>query len=69
MVLDDVPHGAGVLVEPTPALHSDVLGHRDLDVVDPGAVPDRQEDGVGEAEGEQVLDRVLRQVVIDAEHL
>jgi hypothetical protein len=35
-------------------------------VVDVVAVPERLEDGVGEAEDQQVLHRLLAQVVVDA---
>ena len=43
-----------------------VSADRDLHVVDVAAVPDRLEDAVGEAEDEDVLDRLLAQVVVDA---
>ena len=42
------------------------LGHGDLHVIDVAAVPDRLEDAVGEAEHQDVLHRLLAQVVIDA---
>jgi hypothetical protein len=42
-------------------------GH--LDVVDEVVVPDRLEDPVGEAERDDVLDALLAQVVVDAEHV
>ena len=48
------------------ALQPQALGHRDLHVVDVLAVPDRLEDAVGEAEDQDVLDRLLAQVVVDA---
>src|SRR5699024_7393094 len=40
---------------------------RDLNVIDVRPVPDRLEQGIGKAQGEQVLDRFLAQVVVDAE--
>jgi hypothetical protein len=46
----------------------EVLGHRDLEVVDPLPVPQRLEQGVGEPQHEQVLDRLLAQEVVDPEH-
>ncbi len=49
--------------------HVDILGHRNLDIVDEVAVEQRIEDGVGEAEIENVLGRLLAEVVIDPEHL
>ena len=42
------------------------LGHGDLDVVHVAAIPERLEDAVAEPEDEQVADRLLAQVVIDA---
>src|SRR5882724_6382660 len=42
------------------------LGARDLHVVDEAVVPDRLEDAVREAEDEEVLDRLLPEVVVDA---
>ncbi len=62
----DVP---GLLVEDATALDADVLGHRELHVVDVAAVPDRLEHPVREAEREDVLDGLLAEVVIDAEDL
>ena len=46
--------------------HPEVLGHGDLHVVDVAPVPDRLEDGVAEPQHQQVLDRLLPQVVVDA---
>src|SRR5579864_7297300 len=54
---------ARALVDPNP------LWHVDLNVVDEVAVPDRLEQSVCEAEGEDVLNRLLAQKVIDAEDL
>jgi hypothetical protein len=56
-----------VLVELGPALDRQRLGHVDLDVADVLAVPDGLEEAVGEAEGEDVVDRFLPEEVIDAE--
>ena len=50
-------------------LHAHGLGHGDLHVVDVAPVPDRLEQGVGEAERQDVLHRLLAQVVVDAEDL
>ena len=46
-------------------LHADLLGDRDLHVVDVAPVPDRLEDAVGESEDQDVLHRLLAEVVID----
>ena len=50
-------------------LDADRLGHGDLHMVDPVAVPDRLEQPVGEAEGHDVLHRLLAEEVVDAEDL
>ena len=59
----------GLLVELAAPLDADLLGDRDLHVVDVLATPERLEDGVGEAEDQQVLHRLLAEVVVDAEDL
>jgi hypothetical protein len=61
--------GAGLLVEAGALAQAQRLGHVDLHVVDEVAVPDRLEQAVGEAEGEDVLRRLLAQEVVDAEDL
>jgi hypothetical protein len=68
VVLDDVAGGADAVVVPGAAADADVLGHGDLHVVDVVGVPDGLEHLVGETQGQQVLDRLLAQVVVDAEH-
>ena len=65
MVLDDVADGAGLLVEGAAVLDPEGLGDRDLDPRDRVAIPDPLEDRVAEAEDQQVLDRLLPQVVVD----
>ena len=67
MVLDDVAGGADAVVVAGAAADADVLGHRDLHVVDVVRVPDRLEQLVGEAQREEVLDRLLAEVVVDPE--
>ena len=69
VVLHDVAQGAGLLVEAAPMADAERFADGDLDVVDVAAVPDRLVDGVGEAQGEDVLDRLLPEVVVDAVHL
>ena len=66
---DHVAVGAGALVERGAALEPERLGHVDLHVVDEVAVPDRLEEPVGEAEGQDVLGRLLAQEVVDPEDL
>jgi hypothetical protein len=67
VVLDHVARSADAVVVPGPAADADVLGHRDLHVVDVVAIPDRLVQLVGEAQRQDVLHRLLAQVVIDAE--
>ena len=69
MVLDEVAQRTGALVVAGAGTDADVLGRGDLDVVDEVAVPDRLEQRVGEAQRHQVLDRLLAEVVVDAEDL
>ena len=66
MVLEHIaqhPH-AVVIVGPVLDVHR--LRHRDLDVIHVAPVPDGLEDGIGEAEEQDVLRRFLAQVVVDA---
>jgi hypothetical protein len=67
VVLDHVANRSRAVVEAAPALHPEVLGHRDLDAVDVAAVPARLEHRVGEAELQHAVDGTLAEVVIDAE--
>ncbi len=67
VILDDVANDAGLLVELAAPLDPEVFRHGDLYVLHVVAVPDRLQKSVGEAKVEDVLDRLLAQVVIDAE--
>jgi hypothetical protein len=67
VVLDDVARRADAVVVARAPADTDVLGHRDLHVVDVVGVPDRLVQLVGEAQGEDVLHRLLAEVVVDAE--
>src|SRR5208282_518849 len=57
---------AGVIEISAAAFEANFFSHRDLDMVDVTAVPDRLEDSVGEAEGHDVLDGFFSEIVIDA---
>src|ERR1700719_4653183 len=65
MVLDHVAQRAGLLVISAAALHADRFGGGDLHVIDIGAVPERLEDTVAEAERHNILNRLLAQIVVD----
>ena len=64
---DHVPVGAGLLVEAGAVVDGQRLGDVDLDVVDVVLVPDRLEHAVGEAQRDQVLDRLAPEEVVDPE--
>ena len=66
---DHVAIGAGLLVEGDAVADIERLGHVDLHVVDEIAVPDRLKETIGEAEGEDVLRRLLAEEMVDAEDL
>src|SRR5699024_11666871 len=68
VVLDDVPCCPDTVVIAGAGTDSDVLGHGDLYVVDVVVVPDRFEHRVREPQREDVLNRFLAEVVVDAEH-
>ena len=68
VVLDDVANCARLFVQPSTPLHAEVLGHHDLHAFDKVAVPDRLEKRVAEPKIEQILDRLLAKIVIDAEY-
>jgi hypothetical protein len=69
VTLHHVPDNALDIVVAGAVLHSNALSHRDLHVIHVVAVPQGLEDGVGEAEGEDVLHGLLAQVVVDPVHL
>ena len=69
MVLHHVAQRAGLLVIPAALAHAQLLADRDLEVIDGFAVPEPLEDGVREPEHQDVLHRLLAQVMVDAEDL
>ena len=66
---DHVAIGTGALVEVGALSQPERLRDVDLDVGDVVSVPDRLEEAVGEAEGEDVLGGLLAQEVVDPEDL
>ena len=66
VVLEHVAQHAGLVVVIAAALDLDLLGDGDLHVIDVIVVPQRLEQRVGEAENEDVLHRVLAEIMIDA---
>ena len=67
VVLHHVAKRAGAVVIIAAALDPDRLGDGDLDVVDMRAVPQRLEHRVREPQREQVLDRLLAEIMVDPE--
>src|SRR5258705_13833967 len=65
MVLDHIADGAGAVIVATATLHADLFGHQNLHVVDVAAIPERLEDAVAEPEGQNVLDGLFAQIVVD----
>ncbi len=65
VVRHHVAQRARLLVVAAARPDTHLLGHGDLHVVHVAAIPDGLEDGVGEAEDQDVLDRLLTQVVVD----
>ncbi len=67
VILNHVAQGSGGVVVGTAASgHADLLSDRDLHRADMPAVPDRLEDAVAEPQGENVLNRLLTEIVIDS---
>ncbi len=67
VVLEHIAHHARPCRSSRPGVPtSTVFGDGDLHVVDVAAVPDRLEDGVGEAEEQDILGSLLAQVMVDA---
>jgi hypothetical protein len=67
MVLHHIADRARLLVELPPSLHPELLRHGDLDPLDVIAVPDRLQEAVGEPVVQEILHRLLAEVVIDPE--
>ncbi len=67
VVLHDVADRADLLVELAPLLDAERLGDGDLNSRDRVAAPDPLEEGVAEAEHQEVLHGLLAEVVIDPE--
>src|SRR5579885_1634980 len=67
VVLHDVPDGSGAIVEGAAALDAELLRHRDLNLLDVVAVPERLEKPVRKAEIHDVVDGPFPEVMIDAE--
>ena len=69
MVLNHILERAYPVIIGNAAFESDGFGNGDLDMVDRLSVPQRLEQHVGKAQREQVLDGLLAQIVVDADHM
>ena len=69
MVLQHVAQGAVFVIVGPAVADPHRFADRDLHVVDGQVVPQRLEDRVAEPQRDQVLDRLLAQIVVDAEDL
>ena len=66
MVRHHVAQRAGGVVEFAAPLDAERLRDGDLDMVDMVSIPQRLENAVGEAEHQDVLDRLFPEIVVDA---
>ena len=66
VVLNHVAQRAGLVIKRATALQAHCLGHGDLNVVDPARVPQRLEQPVAEAQRQQILHRLLAEIVVYA---
>src|ERR1700684_2028067 len=67
MVLHHVPQTAGAFIKRSAVRHAEIFRHGYLDTGHEVAVPDRLQERIGEAEIEDVHDRLFSKEVIDAE--
>src|SRR5688572_5767676 len=65
MILDNIANGADLLIEASAASYAECFGHRDLHAVDVVPVPYRFKERIGEAEVQEVLDRLFPEKVVD----
>jgi len=66
MVRHHVAQGAGCIVEAPAATDGERLGHGDLHMIDMIAIPDGLEQSVCESQHQDVLHRLLSEVMVDA---
>src|SRR3954466_5909119 len=65
MILDDVPNGAGALVETSSPLNAEILRHRDLNTVDVVTIPERLHECIREPKHQHVVHGLFAEVVVD----
>src|SRR5207248_4807850 len=69
VVLDHVAQRPGFFIIAGPGANSLGFAHGDLNVIDILMIPDRLEDAVCKPDNQEILNRLLAQVMIDAEDL
>jgi hypothetical protein len=69
MILDHVAERAGLIVVAAAVLDPHLLRDRDLHMINVAPIPQRLKKRIGKPEGEEVLNCLLTQVVIDPVHL
>ena len=69
MILHHVAQRAGVVVIAAAMLDAHRFGDGDGHIINVAPVPDRLEERIGKTEGQNVLHRLLAQIMIDAENL
>ena len=69
MVLHHIAQCANFLIKTSASLHTKILRHGDLHALDIVAIPDRFQKRIGKAEVQQILYRLLAQVVINAKYI
>ncbi|MNZ97466.1 hypothetical protein D3C78_1167040 [compost metagenome] len=69
MVLQHVAGRPGAVVVSAAVLYAEAFTHADLYMIDLVVAPHRFQQGIGKAQGHEVLHGFLAQVVVDAKHL
>jgi hypothetical protein len=67
VVLHHIANRPGLFVESAAASHAETLGHGDLHALDVFVIPASFDERIGEAKVDQVLHRLLAEIVVDAE--
>ena len=67
MVLEDVSDRPGFLIEAAPAFDADVLSYGELHLFHHVTVPDSLDKGVPKAKNQEILNRLLAQVMVNPE--
>ena len=69
MVLKHITQHTGLIIVVRAAADGAALGHADLHMIDVGGIPDRLKQRIGETEHEDVLHRLLAEIMVDAINL